>query len=193
MLRATVADFQVPWSYHWPEYRPNSFTAQEIYISPGADPGVISFLFTVPMMILHLGNLDLQKLSTSMTLKFNEVDGAIDRRSVYRSYQVRESDHLPLNPIGRTGLEGRGILSRWGPNKYHYVLLCRWKRDKHGRILSHPSTHKRVLQLLLEIQIDHHGLPEFILTGGLKMLGCCYPPQLQDRLRRFLILTGSIY
>ena len=30
----------------------------------------------------------------------------------------------------------------------------------------------------------------FILTGGLRMLGSRFPPQLQDRLKRFIIHTG---
>jgi hypothetical protein len=103
---------------------------------------------------------------------------------------VREYDGLPLNPIGRTGLQGRGILLRWGPNIYHYVIICRWKRDIHGRIILHPSNGKKILEILLEIQTDGYQTNDFILTGGLRMLGSRFPPQLQDRLKRFIIHTG---
>lgn len=101
-------------------------------------------------------------------------------------------DGLPLNPIGRTGLQGRGSLFRWGPNIYHYILICRWKRDNYGRPFQHPSNGKKILEILLEMQTDHQQNSDLILTGGLRMIGSRFPPQLQDRLKRFLIQTGSI-
>lgn len=38
--RTPVNDIRVPWSYDWPQYRPTTFTAEEIYVNPGADPGI---------------------------------------------------------------------------------------------------------------------------------------------------------
>ena len=48
--------------------------------------------------------------------QFNENDDAysVDRRSHEGDYKLLH--HLPLNPKGRTGLQGRGLLGRWGPN-----------------------------------------------------------------------------
>jgi hypothetical protein len=40
IIRTPVSDARVPWSYEWPQYRPITFTAEEIYINPGADPGM---------------------------------------------------------------------------------------------------------------------------------------------------------
>ncbi|CAF4693941.1 unnamed protein product [Rotaria sp. Silwood1] len=173
VLRTLVNDIQVPWSYEWPQYKPTIFTADEVYINPGADP-------------------DLLKSSSSISLHFNTIDGAVDRRSVYQHYHIREHDGLPLNPIGRTGLQGRGILLRWGPNIYHYIMICRWKRDIYGNNLLHASNGKRILEILLEIQTDGYATHDFILTGGLRMIGSRFPPQLQDRLKRFIIHTGTI-
>eukprot|EP01084_Bolivina_argentea_P306146 528967_1 len=50
--------------------------------------------------------------------KFNNLEGnLIDRRSYLGKYQLDENYYnLPLNPIGRTGMRGRGHLWRWGPN-----------------------------------------------------------------------------
>ena len=52
-------------------------------------------------------------------IKFNQLDQDsngrhVDRRSHCGDYMVSEG--LPLNPKGRTGLVGRGVLGRWGPN-----------------------------------------------------------------------------
>jgi ADP-ribose pyrophosphatase len=40
------------------------------------------------------------------------MDGKVDRRSHQGLYQVLNG--YPLNPLGRTGLELRGLLGRWG-------------------------------------------------------------------------------
>ncbi len=32
------------------------------------------------------------------------------------------------NPMGRTGVRGRGALIRWGPNKSIMAIITRWKR-----------------------------------------------------------------
>ena len=48
----------------------------------------------------------------------------------------RDSDDKPLNPHGRTGISGRGILGRWGPNLVAIVLVTRFnKKTKSLEIL----------------------------------------------------------
>ena len=49
-------------------------------------------------------------------MTFNDFDkkARISRISFEGKYEVKEG--LPLNPRGRTGIEGRGMLGRWGPN-----------------------------------------------------------------------------
>lgn len=41
---------------------------------------------------------------------------------------------VPLNPIGRTGVRGRGVLGRWGPNHAADPIVTRWKRNETGEI-----------------------------------------------------------
>jgi ADP-ribose pyrophosphatase len=50
----------------------------------------------------------------SASFKWNDIDGAIDRRSHLGKYDVIGG--MPRNPVGRTGVSGRGLLGRWGPN-----------------------------------------------------------------------------
>ena len=38
------------------------------------------------------------------------------------------------NPVGRTGMEGRGLLGRWGPNHAADPIVTRWKRDGVGKV-----------------------------------------------------------
>ena len=46
--------------------------------------------------------------------KWNELDNKIDRRSFIETYKIING--RPINPMGRTGLTGRGQLGKWGPN-----------------------------------------------------------------------------
>jgi hypothetical protein len=47
----------------------------------------------------------------------------VDRRSCLGKYEI--VDCLPLNPSGRTGLIGRGLLNFWGPNQAIEAIVTR--------------------------------------------------------------------
>lgn len=68
--------------------------------------------------------------------KWNKVDGPINRASFSGTYDV--VDGLPRNPFGRTGIIGRGLLGRWGPNHAVDPIVTRWKREMSGRIIQDP-------------------------------------------------------
>ncbi|KRY76766.1 ADP-ribose pyrophosphatase, mitochondrial, partial [Trichinella pseudospiralis] len=53
--------------------------------------------------------------------KFNKMDQSVERRSMNGHYKVK--DGRPLCPIGRTGIQGRGKLPRWGPNFVLAVIV----------------------------------------------------------------------
>lgn len=40
----------------------------------------------------------------------------------------------PLNPVGRTGITGRGVLGRWGPNHAADPIVTTWKRLENGEV-----------------------------------------------------------
>lgn len=42
----------------------------------------------------------------------------------YSEYQLDENGR-PLNPMGRTGLRGRGTLGKWGPNHAADAIVSR--------------------------------------------------------------------
>ncbi|KAL3880135.1 hypothetical protein ACJMK2_032401 [Sinanodonta woodiana] len=81
---------------------------------------------------------------------------------------------LPQNPMGRTGMRGKGILWRWGPNHVIKAVVTRW-RLKHGKDLSSgPQEYlyvegKRVLEFIAvkadDLLESTPGLPGDALHG----------------------------
>ena len=57
-------------------------------------------------------------------LKWNQIDGNIDRRSHLGIYEIVNG--RPRNPIGRTGITGRGQLGKWGPNHAADPIVTRF-------------------------------------------------------------------
>jgi ADP-ribose pyrophosphatase YjhB (NUDIX family) len=66
----------------------------------------------------------------------------------------------PLNPIGRTGLKGRGFLGNWGPNHAADPVVCR----------INPETGR--LQFVLVLRADNN---EWALPGGMVEAGQTIP------------------
>lgn len=63
-------------------------------------------------------------------LKFNQYDirFGIDRTSYHGVYKMSYYSpelpiFVPINPVGKTGVYGRGVLNRWGPNKTVRLLI----------------------------------------------------------------------
>ncbi|MFH4979542.1 hypothetical protein AB6A40_006251 [Gnathostoma spinigerum] len=107
VYRAKVPDALVEWEQSWPDYSPTEYTSPFLVGKPYADPDI------------------------SATQKFcwNELDGKIDRRSYIMRYEIG-ADGRPLNPKGRTGLKGRGVLGRWGPNHAADPIVSRLRDDQ---------------------------------------------------------------
>ncbi|XP_059578263.1 ADP-ribose pyrophosphatase, mitochondrial isoform X4 [Alligator mississippiensis] len=68
------------------------------------------------------------------------------------------------NPVGRTGLVGRGLLGRWGPNHAADPIITRWKRDKSGSRIAHPVSGKNILQF---VAIKRKDCGEWAIPGGM--------------------------
>ena len=61
--------------------------------------------------------------------RFNTLDGKIDRRSHEGEYALEADTGLPINMRGRTGMRGRGLLGRFGPNHAADPIVARWRRS----------------------------------------------------------------
>ncbi|XP_072549252.1 ADP-ribose pyrophosphatase, mitochondrial isoform X2 [Salminus brasiliensis] len=138
--RFPVPDDKISWSTDWPEYNPVNYTAPSVLKKPAwADSEIGSF-----------------------SPKFNSLDGSVDRRSHEGNYTVQ--DGRPLNPKGRTGLNGRGLLGRWGPNHAADPIVTRWKRDGSGQRVSHAVSNLPVLQF---VSIKRKDCGEWAIPGGM--------------------------
>ncbi|XP_034480834.1 ADP-ribose pyrophosphatase, mitochondrial isoform X1 [Drosophila innubila] len=128
--RSSVSRYPVPdevvfWTESYDEYCPPSYTAPHIGGQSWAD---------APLP------------SETVQPKWNYNDGIVNRVSFHGEYKLK--DGLPQNPMGRTGLTGRGLLGRWGPNHAADPIVTRWKRDEQGETLRNDISGKNILQMV---------------------------------------------
>ncbi|XP_034860453.1 ADP-ribose pyrophosphatase, mitochondrial isoform X2 [Mirounga angustirostris] len=124
--RSQVPNEKVSWFVEWQDYNPVEYTAVSVLAGPRwADP---------------------QISESNFSPKFNEKDGHVERKSQNGLYEIENG--RPRNPAGRTGLVGRGLLGRWGPNHAADPIITRWKRDGSGNKITHPVSGKNILQFV---------------------------------------------
>lgn len=124
--RQHVEEAEAPWTKPLPGYAPPEYTAAVVLQHAGewADPANVKAV---------------QRTFLTRTSR-GEVAVPLDARG------------RPLNPLGRTGLQGRGLLGRWGRNQAGDPLLTR----------VHPETGR--LQLLV---IERKDSGQKALPGGM--------------------------
>lgn len=138
--RFPVPNDKVEWSKNWLEYSPVNYTDPAVAKKPKwADPEVGTF-----------------------SPKFNVLDGDVDRRSFGGTYRVEKGK--PINPQGRTGVTGRGLLGRWGPNHAADPIVTRWKVDAKGTKIQHSVSKRPILQF---VSIKRKDCGEWAIPGGM--------------------------
>ena len=137
--RFNVLDEQVVWSYEWPEYDPPDFTHQ-IVLNNARD--------------LETGQKWADpKEVTSMRDELNaRVTYSIGGKKTLGQVIEFSTDGRPLNCMGRTGLKGRGLLGKWGPNQAADPIVTRY----------HPTTG--ILQMVAIQRID---TSQWAIPGGM--------------------------
>jgi len=104
--RLEVAKDKFNWEISWPEYNPPCFTTK--IVSSGekewCDPDISAQGFK-PL--------------------WNQTETGINRKSFEGIYSIDDSGY-PLNPVGRTGIRGRGCLGKWGPNHAVDPIVTRY-------------------------------------------------------------------
>uniref|UniRef100_A0A2K5M7H7 Transient receptor potential cation channel subfamily M member 2 n=1 Tax=Cercocebus atys TaxID=9531 RepID=A0A2K5M7H7_CERAT len=88
-------------------------------------------------------------------------------------------DPMGENPMGRTGLRGRGSLSCFGPNHTLYPMVTRWRRNEDGAICR-KSIKKMLEVLVVKLPLSEH----WALPGGSREPGETLPRKLKRILRQ---------
>lgn len=139
LKRLFIPDEHVSWNVNIP-YDPPEFESPTIKNKPWADPHVDDPQFSP---------------------NYNCIDGKVNRASFMGTYRVEEK--RPLNPEGRTGLKGRGVLGRWGPNHAADPIVTRWKVSG-GAKQVHSSSSLPILQFCA---IQRRDCNEWAIPGGM--------------------------
>ncbi|XP_012516997.1 PREDICTED: transient receptor potential cation channel subfamily M member 2 [Propithecus coquereli] len=157
VTRFPVPNEKVPWETEFLIYKPPFYSAER------KDAAATDPMGDVPELLSEIS--------------FNAVDGQTDRRSFHGPYAVRGG--LPLNPMGRTGLRGRGSLSCFGPNHALHPVVTRWRRNEDGAICR--KSIKKMLEVLV-VKVPHSEL--WALPGGSPEPGETLPRKLKQILRQ---------
>ena len=127
--RVKVADASVPWSMDLPSYNPQEFT-HDVVLTQGVDQG-----WADPPTPQEVPDLK--------------------QRETYEG-PIRFDGGMPLNPRGRTGVRGRGLLGKWGPNHAADPIVTR----------HHPQTGKLQVVAVRREDTGQFAVPGGILTGN---------------------------
>jgi len=142
IARFPVADDKVPWTVLLPSYNPVEFTAPFVLKAVWADP--------------ELGSDGFKPI-------WNSLDGKVNRVSHDGKYNVG-TDNRPVNMMGRTGVVGRGVLGRWGPNHAADPIVTRWKRGNDGTEVKDDASGKNILEF---VSIQRRDNGEWAIPGGM--------------------------
>ena len=143
--RFPVPDELISWDVDFKDYNPPFYESPGIDGKPWADPIIDEPNFKP---------------------KFNELDGKVNRVSHIGPYKI--VNKLPLNPFGRTGLVGRGVLGRYAVNHAADPIVSTWKRSEDKKIVINEESKKPMLQILC---IKRGDTGEIALPGGMVDLG----------------------
>uniref|UniRef100_A0A182MB98 Nudix hydrolase domain-containing protein n=1 Tax=Anopheles culicifacies TaxID=139723 RepID=A0A182MB98_9DIPT len=163
--RYPVPDESVFWTQTYSDYQPPFHESPVLKGKEWADLDVGKCFPVTGVKVKLQGNGVTRCCLTdnsSFKPKWNELDGKVNRVSFVGTYEIRDS--CPLNPFGRTGIRGRGILGRWGPNHAADPVVTRWKLDEAGQPIMHPDSGKRILQMCA---IERQDCGEWAIPGGM--------------------------
>lgn len=129
--RLFVSDENIPWSALMKDYNPPEYNSPSLKNKPWADLDlgnnrtINTYLFIDKHFILD---------DPKFKPNWNALDGTINRTSYTGHYVI--SNKRPINPVGRTGITGRGLLGKWGPNHAADPIVTRWKRQDGKQVLN---------------------------------------------------------
>ncbi|KAI8793689.1 protein ced-11 [Biomphalaria glabrata] len=173
--RYPVFDKNVSWEENYPAYDPPAFSRPEEEYEEDRRPYLDPNMFELQKQKMERERLKVEDEEAPQDVAFSpefnaEVEAntsagekyVVDRTSwITKDDQpmqyVLDTSGVPRNPMGRTGLRGRGNLWRWGPNHMIYAIVSRWKSAPNDNDV--VPTHKMVNGMkVMEILVVHNDL-----------------------------------
>ena len=115
--RVIVPDEKVNWDNTWDEYKPNDFTAEGVLENNRELPCGGQWADPPRARLAQMRN----ELNTRMTFCKDKKGNPLKI--------IFDKSGRPLNCMGRTGLKGRGLLGKWGPNQAADPIVTRYSAD----------------------------------------------------------------
>lgn len=138
--RTVVSDEMVRWSARWDDYRPPKWT----------HPIVIKNDRDLPTGGKWADPENVSALRMELAGRITYCKGGEEKR--LEDVCTFDASGCPRNPVGRTGLEGRGLLGKWGPNHAADPIVTRY----------HPTTG--ALQV---VSIQRKDTKQWAIPGGM--------------------------
>jgi ADP-ribose pyrophosphatase len=107
--RFEVPDERVSWDEPWDEYEPVEFVTDKV-LAQSPDR-------------LKTGWADRDEPPTAEVLKAR---GSHELQAMGKPWRFAPATQRPMNPRGRTGLQNRGTLGKWGPNHAGDAIVTRY-------------------------------------------------------------------
>ena len=136
--RQPVSDKVVAWGSAFPEYAPEAWTHQDVLANNRE---------------LSTGNRWADPPDVARAGLQDRVSYAGDGQ---RKPLDLDADGMPQNPVGRTGLRGRGLLGKWGPNHAADPIVTR----------HHPETGKLQMVAIQRKDTRHWAIPGGMVDDG---------------------------
>lgn len=167
--RFPVPDKFVPWEVMWLDYDPVAYTRPRSQF-----PGPLQVYVDEDILMLSTNEnvQSLPSLSWNCT-SMSPAGISIDRRSWIDNTDgstviyILESEGVPRNPAGRTGLKGKGALPRWGPNHYVLFVISRYQKSR----ISLSQARGLEVALMRIFRTDQFVLPGDFVPGEQKYDG----------------------
>ncbi len=140
--RFTVPDDKVSLKVPFPDYNPVDYTDEKVLTAPWAD-----------------------RIKDLNSIQFN-VLGRINRLNYDGDYDV-DANNTPINPKGRTGIIGRGLLGRFGPNHAADPVVTKWARNQDGSI----KFDDKGIPILMFVAIKRKDNGQWAIPGGMVEAG----------------------
>jgi ADP-ribose pyrophosphatase len=138
--RAAVPEAKIDWAVDWPTYQPTAYEA-EIVLSNNRDK--------VPQE-------DKPKKGWADPPDFAQLREELLARTSFEGRIKLGSDGAPVNPRGRTGMKGRGLLGKWGPNHAADPIVTRF----------HPETGSVQFVAIQRVDTGDWAIPGGMVDAG---------------------------